>query len=136
MKIWRHLVIFYIGGMLYTGVELLWRGWSHSSMFLLGGFCFWMIGQLNARFPHLSVLGQMVLATALVVGAELVSGVILNRWLGLAIWDYSAVPFQFIGQICLPYALLWFPLTGVALFAEDELRKQLFAQPKPQYRWV
>lgn len=39
MKLWRSLILFYIGGMVYILVELVWRGWSHPSMFVVGGFC-------------------------------------------------------------------------------------------------
>ena len=50
MRLWRETVVFYLGGMFYCGVELLWRGWTHGSMFLLGGLCFYLVGGLNRRF--------------------------------------------------------------------------------------
>ena len=40
-RIWENAVVFYLGGMFYCTVELLWRQWTHGSMFLLGGLCFW-----------------------------------------------------------------------------------------------
>lgn len=136
MKIWKNFVVFYLGGMLYMGLELLWRGWSHGSMFLVGGLCFWLIGQLDELFPRLSVLAQMFLGTGIIVAAELVGGLVLNQWLGWSIWDYSPMPFNFMGQICLPFALLWFPVSGAAIFVEDWLRQRLFGEPAPRYRWV
>lgn len=39
-RIWENAVVFYLGGMFYCTVELLWRQWTHGSMFLLGGLCF------------------------------------------------------------------------------------------------
>ena len=36
-RIWENAVVFYLGGMFYCTVELLWRQWTHGSMFLLGG---------------------------------------------------------------------------------------------------
>ena len=63
MKLWRELVIFYLGGMLYMALELAWRGWSHGSMFLLGGCCFWLIGHLDARHPRWPILLQMLCGT-------------------------------------------------------------------------
>ena len=47
MGLWRYSVLWYLGGMAYTGMELLWRGWSHSSMFAAGGTCFLLIGHLG-----------------------------------------------------------------------------------------
>ena len=34
------LVLAVIGGAIYVGIEMLWRGHSHPSMFILGGLCF------------------------------------------------------------------------------------------------
>ena len=44
-KLWQETVIFYLGGMFYCGVELLWRGWTHGSMFLLARcvFIWWAV---------------------------------------------------------------------------------------------
>lgn len=136
MKIWKNMVIFYFGGMLYLGLELLWRGWSHGSMFVLGGLCFLLIGLLDRFFPHMPVLAQMLAGTGIVLAAELYGGLILNCWLGWAVWDYSQMPFNYLGQICLPFALLWFPVSGAAILVEDWLRKRLFGEPAPRYRWV
>ena len=136
MKIWKNMVIFYFGGMLYLGLELLWRGWSHGSMFILGGLCFLLIGLLDKVFPRMPVLAQMLAGTGIILAVDLYGGMSLNRWLGWAVWDYSRMPFNYLGQICLPFALLWFPVSGAAILAEDWLRKRLFGEPAPRYRWV
>ena len=47
MKFWKQAVLFYLGGCAYMGLELLWRGRSHGSMFVAGGTCFLLIGHLN-----------------------------------------------------------------------------------------
>ena len=39
--------LFLIGGALYYLIEVLWRGYSHWSMFILGGVCFMIMGLLN-----------------------------------------------------------------------------------------
>ena len=51
--IWQELLVAATGGGLYILVELLWRGRSHISMFLLGGLCFWLIGRHTSQntFP-------------------------------------------------------------------------------------
>ena len=52
MRFFKKLTMFGLGGTLYTLLELLWRGRSHSSMFLLGGGCFLMLGRLRRlRLP-------------------------------------------------------------------------------------
>ena len=126
-------LIFTVGGGAYVLVELLWRGRSHISMFLLGGLCFWLIGRLD-REKSIPVIRQAVLGACLVTGLELLTGLIVNCWLKLGVWDYSSQPLNFLGQICLLYFLLWIPLSAAAVFLEDALRWLLFRRPLPQYR--
>ena len=138
MKLWRSAILCYIGGMSYVLLELLWRGWSHPSMFLVGGICFVLIGEINGRLLQWNtpfVLLAVVCACAVTL-VELVSGLLLNiRW-QLQVWDYGALPFNFMGQICLPYFLLWIPLSAAAIFADDWLRHVLFGDVRPSYRWI
>ncbi|MBQ3003172.1 MAG: hypothetical protein IJD82_05525, partial [Clostridia bacterium] len=42
---------------------------------------------------------------------EFVTGLIVNHWLHLSVWDYSDVPLNLLGQICLPFSLVWFVIT-------------------------
>ena len=133
MRFWKEILVLCIGGVLYCIIELLWRGRTHLSMFLLGGSCFWLIGSFN-RVGNLSVLTQMLLGTVTIVALEFAVGVMFNR--RLEIWNYSDLPLNLMGQICLPYALLWFPLSAAAIFAEDAVRHALFSQCVPQYRWI
>ena len=133
--IWQELLVAATGGGLYILIELLWRGRSHISMFLLGGLCFWLIGRLDRNHPA-SVVVQAVLGAAMVTALELITGLVVNRWLGLNVWDYSNMPMNFLGQICLPYFLLWIPLCAAAIFAEDGLRWLLFRTPLPPYRFL
>lgn len=134
-KIWKEAVIFYIGGMFYCTVELLWRQWTHGSMFLLGGLCFYLVGGLDKRF-RMPVLAQMLLGALIVTFFEFWTGILVNRVMHLNVWDYSHVPMNFMGQICVPFTLLWFPLSGIGIFCEDYLRHALFHEPLPAFRWV
>ena len=102
----RKPVLFSIGGGTYVALELLWRGRSHWTMFCLGGGCFLALGKLQ---KPLRPLPRMVLGSAICTAGELVTGLIFNR--DYAIWDYRKLPFHFLGQICLPFSLLWMPLS-------------------------
>ncbi len=129
----QELIIMVLGGGGYVLVELLWRGYSHISMFLLGGLCFWIIGRLD-HWVSMSVAVQACLGACVVTVLELLTGLVVNRWLKLDVWDYSSLPLNFQGQICLYYALLWIPLAAAAVFLEDGLRRILFGVPLPRYR--
>lgn len=70
-----------------------------------------------------------------VTAIELVVGVPLNLMLGLHIWDYSSLPFNLLGQICLPFTVLWFFLALLCIFVDDWLRYVLFHEERPHYHW-
>ena len=131
----RELLVGVLGGSGYVLVELVWRGRSHVSMFLLGGLCFWLIGQLN-NGRSISLAYQACLGAVTVTVLELITGLVVNRWLGLGVWDYSSLPVNFMGQICLYYFVLWIPLSGAAAVLEDGVRRLLFGIPMPHYRLI
>ena len=58
----------------------------------------------------------------------------LYVWLELEVWDYSNLPFNFMGQICLPFSFAWTLLSGVAIVVDDYLRYLLFGEEKPHYK--
>ena len=110
MRFWRQSVLFYIGGLAYMTLEFIWRGRSHGSMFLLGGLCFCIVGRLGKRLhPAAAELVGAVVITAL----ELATGLLVNR--NFAVWDYRATPLNYLGQICLPFTLLWIPISILAM---------------------
>ena len=111
------------------------RGFSHWSMFILGGICFILCGRLNEKQRgRYTLLQQMFLSMLMITFLEFCAGVILNLWLKLDIWDYSRIPFNLYGQICLPYAAVWFVLSAAAIVADDYLRYWLYGEEKPSYR--
>jgi uncharacterized membrane protein len=133
-KFVKLFVLFLIGGMIYYGIEILWRGYSHPSMYILGGVCFVLVGLINEYFPwDMSFLLQSLIGAGIITGAELVTGIIVNIWLGLNVWDYSAIPTNIMGQICLPFSLLWVLLSGVAIVLDDYVRFWFFGEEKPHY---
>ena len=106
-------------------------------MFVLGGLCFVLLGLLNegAR-PELPMVVQALFGACVITALELATGLVVNVGLGLDVWDYSRLPGNFLGQICLPYFLLWIPLSAGAVVADDWLRHALFGAPRPHHRWI
>ena len=74
MGLWRYSVLWYLGGMAYTGMELLWRGWSHSSMFAAGGTCFLLIGHLGELEKPLPLAWRSLAGAGIVTTVELAAG--------------------------------------------------------------
>lgn len=54
---------------------------------------------------------------------------------GVGIWDYSNMPFNIIGQICLPFTVAWYILSLLAIVLDDHLRYWIFGEEKPRYKW-
>lgn len=133
----KPLVLFSVGGTIYIMIEMLWRGYSHWSMFIVGGLCFVLIGLINEYYSYdIPLIWQMMIGACIVTAVEFVSGCIINLWLGLNVWDYSDMPFNIWGQVCLPYMVLWSLLSGVAIILDDYLRYWWFGEEYPHYKIV
>ncbi len=119
----REVLLFFMGGMGYFCLELIWRGWSHWTMALVGGLCFLGVGRTAAHLEgNAPMAWQALIGAAIITAVEFVSGCVLNLWLGLGIWDYSSLPGSVLGQICLPYTALWCLLAFPVILADDYLR--------------
>lgn len=135
MRAARPLVLFSVGGAIYIMMELLWRGYSHWTMFIVGGMCFVLVGLLNELLTfEMSLVYQMAIGACIITQIEFISGCIINLWLGWNVWDYSDMPFNVYGQICMPYMVLWFLLSGAAIILDDYLRYWWFGEERPKYK--
>ena len=131
------LVLAVIGGAIYVGIEMLWRGHSHPSMFILGGLCFVSIGLINELFPwELGIVWQALIGGTMVTCLEFITGVIVNIWLKLGVWDYSGLPLNILGEVCLPFYFAVVGLSVVAIVFDDYLRYWFFGEEKPHYKIV
>lgn len=117
-------ILFLIGGRLYTWIEIIWRGWTHWTMFYMGGGCFVIMGLINEHMLPWSMplLWQAVLSACIITVLEFIVGCIVNLWLGWQVWDYSDLPFNLLGQICLYYFLLWIPISAAGIILDDWIR--------------
>lgn len=132
----KYLILLMVGGTAYYGIEIVARGFSHWTMFLVGGICFVLVGIINEVTPKIPLLQQMILSAAIITAIEFVSGCILNIWLGLNIWDYSDEVGNVLGQICPSHTLYWFLLSLVGIVLDDYIRHYFFGEEKPSYRFV
>lgn len=125
------------GGFVYYGIELIWRGHSHPSMFIVGGLCFIVVGGTNNWFSwSLGLLWQALIGTAAIAVIELCAGLIINVWLELAVWDYSNLPYNLLGQVSAHFIVAWIPLAAFAIWLDDFLRWKLYEEEKPHYTFV
>lgn len=130
MKTGKYFALFSVGGSAYVGLELLYRGRSHISMFAAGGLCFLLLGRLRKKLlPGAVKLGA---GAGLITAVELATGLLVNR--NFAVWDYRGQPGNFLGQICPVFAALWVPVSaaGMALYGWTETQlDRLTAKQSP-----
>ena len=135
-KFLKYPILFCVGGFVYYMIEIISRGFSHWSMFILGGLCFVIIGSLNEILGRKTTLfPQMLLGAGIITLLEYITGCIVNIKLGWNVWDYSDKPLNVNGQICLQATLAWFALSLVAIVLDDYIRYKWFGYPKPQYKF-
>lgn len=129
----KYLILLIVGGTAYYGIEVLARGFSHWTMFLVGGICFILIGAINEITPKMPIIRQMFLSSIIITVIEFISGCILNLWLGWNIWDYSDEFGNILGQICVKHSIYWFLLSSIGIVVDDYIRYFLFGEEKPKY---
>ncbi len=126
MKKAKTLLIFFVTGAIgYGFIEILWRGHTHWSMLTLGGICFTVFGKISNFFKNTCLLYKAIMASAFVTAAEFIYGLIFNIILKKGIWDYSLIPFNFKGQICLLYSVFWWILALIFIPVADIFNNRL-----------
>ena len=121
----KNIIIFLIFGISYYLLEILWRGYSHWTMIVVGGLCGLLIGLINEIIPKMNTILQMLLGSVIVTIIEFVTGYIINIKLDLNIWDYSNLRFNILGQVSLLFSMLWFFLSYIVIKLDDCIRDNI-----------
>ena len=133
-KLLKYYTLGTLGGTVYVFIELMWRGYSHWSMFLLGGICFIALGLINEVIPwEMPLTAQMFIGCTIITVLEFITGCIINLWLGWDVWDYSDLPYNLLGQISVVSSVGWYFLSAVGIVLDDWLRYIFFGEEKPRY---
>ena len=113
-----------LGGIIYTFIEILWRGYSHWCMTVLGGVCFAVLYFLYEKAGGAHLLLRCAAGSAFITAAEFLTGCIVNLRLGWNVWSYSSLRFNIFGQVS-----LLFPFYGF-FFAYLDLRCVQFTEKR------
>lgn len=131
----KYFSLFIAGSLTYIFMEICFRGYSHWSMFVLGGVCFIALGLINEVLTwETPLILQMLIGGGIITTLELITGYIVNIKLHWEVWDYSTLSFNLGGQICLQFSLLWCFLSAIGIIFDDWLRYRLFNEEKPKYK--
>ena len=118
-------MFFVSGGIGYGIIELIWRGRTHWTMIIAGGICFVLFSLIAEKCKKRTLIYKSSLCALGVTVIEFIFGVIFNILLKMNVWDYSSVPFNIHGQVCLLYTLLWGILGAMVLPIADMMNRKL-----------
>ena len=71
----------------------------------------------------------MIFVTAM----EFNTGIIVNKYWGMNVWDYSNMPFQLFGQICLPFVIIFGGLCVIGIILSGYIAYWIFGEEKPHF---
>lgn len=128
MKISQGLFAFMMGYFIYSLIEIINRGYTHWTMALTGGTVLVILYALNRR-RTMTLIKSCFIGAVIITSIEFTVGVIVNIIMGWHVWDYSAVPLNILGQICLPYSGVWFLLCIPAYYLCSAIRRR-FERPE------
>lgn len=133
-------LLWVFGGTLYFFIEVAWKtlngrpemiSWT---MLVLAIVLCVPLERFGSELPwDCPLLWQTIICTAAITTTEFIAGCILNLWLDLGIWDYSNVPFNILGQVCLPFSGVWFVLSVFAIILFDWMRYVVEGGDRPHY---
>jgi uncharacterized membrane protein len=116
-------LVFLLGGLTYAFIEVSARGYTHWSMVLTGGVCLLLMYEINLR-TKLNWWIKYLIGAGIITYFELVVGVVVNIIMHWNVWDYSHLPLNFLGQICVPYFFIWYMVSIVGFGLCSVLQKR------------
>ena len=118
-------MLFSIGAVGYGLIEIIWRGYTHWSMLGAGGICFMFFGSISDKFKKAGLFMKGLIGSTFITGVEFIFGVVFNIILKKNVWDYSKMPLNIIGQVCMPYSCLWVLLSIVGIPFAGRINRRL-----------
>ncbi|MBQ1340435.1 MAG: hypothetical protein IIY35_07405 [Ruminococcus sp.] len=123
MKFSQYLFSFLMGYFLYSLVEIVGRGYTHWTMSLTGGIILAALYSINS-LRSLTLWKSCFIGALLITAVEFAVGIFDNIIMHWEVWDYSDLPLNFMGQICLFFSLYWYILCIPAYYLCRSIRKR------------
>ena len=135
MKINKSILLFLVGYCTYIYIEVTYRNISYPIMGICGGLAILLLDKINDNISwNVDLCLQGLCGSALITFFELIIGEIaLHTSLLPVMWDYSNVPLNFDGIICLPFSIVWFFLSILAIFLADAINYYVLDEPQVPY---
>ena len=123
----------------YRRMDLLFAGnhlpWIFTLVHVCTGRNLYDVFHVPGRLVHWQddFLRQVLRCSIFVTAMEFITGIIVNKWFALHVWDYSCMPFQLFGQICLPFMIVFACLCAVGIYLSANILHLLYGEDKPQF---
>lgn len=115
MKLSQYTFAFLMGYFIYSLIEILCRGYTHWTMSLTGGLILALLYGLNS-VKTMTLIRSCFAGSIIITAVELTVGIFDNLIMHWNVWDYSDMPYNFLGQICPMFTFFWFLLCIPARF--------------------
>lgn len=131
----KYLTLFLVGYCTYIALEVTYRGESYALMGILGGISLLLFDQINNKISwDLDIALQGCIGSVIITSFELFIGEALKILNHPLMWDYSNMPFNYNGVVCLPFSIVWIFITILGIFIADAYNYYLFhEEPRPHY---
>jgi uncharacterized membrane protein len=105
-------------------------------MGICGGLIMLYLDNINEQISwDIDIFLYGILGSVVATLFELIIGESLKLLQLNAMWDYSDMPLNFDGIICLPFSLIWIVLSIVGVFIADAINYYVFEKlPVPYYK--
>ena len=118
-------ILFSIGAVGYGLMEIIWRGYTHWSMLTAGGICFVSFSNICDKMKNSCIWFKALAGGAFITAIEFIYGIIFNIILKKDVWNYSKLPLNIGGQICLLYSFIWTVLSTICVPFSGYISKKL-----------
>ncbi|MBQ3150558.1 MAG: hypothetical protein IJB86_04865 [Clostridia bacterium] len=126
-EIKEYIIVFLLGGIIYSFIEIIYRGRTHWSMTLTGGTVLVILYVLSEKMQPTDIVVRCLVGCIIITAIEFSVGYIVNIRLKLNVWDYSSQPYNLMGQVCPAFSAVWFLLCIPADLFCRYMRNTLFA---------
>ena len=119
------IILFSVGAAGYGLLEILWRGFTHWSMLTAGGICFLFFAKIAEKLKNTGIIIKGIIGSLFITAIELIFGIIFNIILKKNVWDYSKLPLNLGGQICVLYSAIWVIISIVFIPLAGSLSRKI-----------
>ena len=130
----KFVTLFAVGFFGYAGIELLYRHYTYILMAICGGIAIVLLDRINDEISwDLDILIQGSIGSLIITGMEFIIGELYLRGILPKMWDYTTMPLNYKGIVCLPFSLAWVALSIVAIVIADWINYYIFKENATPY---